>query len=178
MKIKVVIVLVLGLTFLNCKTGARVINPEDLEEVNAVVKMDTITIESNFANPQNATLIANTGLLPLGNNSGNISLMGNTNYFKIIGKTLSADLPYYGERQMGGGYNTENVGIAFNGDPSVFEHSFNSKKGTHDYYFEISKDSEAFQIRLNIFPSLKTTISITSNQRTFISYTGKVLHTP
>ncbi|TXG39723.1 DUF4251 domain-containing protein [Seonamhaeicola maritimus] len=175
MRTQILTILVLALIFVNCGSGKQVVKAEALEKLNAIVKMDNITIESDQANPQNALLMANTGLLPVGSTGGSINLIGNPNHLKIMGNSLSIDLPFYGEMRMGGGYNTDNAGINFEGIPDVFEHSFNSKKSTQNYYFEVKNENEAFQINLSIYPSLRTEIRVNSSHRTFISYRGQVI---
>ncbi len=171
----VFVCLIICMVFICCGTEKRIVSEVELENLNTIVKSDTIKIQANWANPQNASLIANTNLLPIGSNAGSINLIGTSNYFRIIGDSLSIELPYYGERQLSGSYNPNDVGISFNGKAKEFKHSFNAKRNTHDYYFEINNNIENLQINLNIYPNLKTNISINSTHRTFISYRGVVV---
>lgn len=172
---RIVIVIILSIVFMNCGPGKRVATAEELEKVHAVVKMDTLKIRSQWANPLNANDIINIGLLPPDSAAGNINLIGNPNYFKIIGDSLSIFLPYYGRRQLGGTYNPSEVGIAFEGKPKVFKQEFNEKRNRYEYYFEVNTNKENLQINLSIFPNLRTDIKISSSHRTFISYSGAVV---
>ena len=175
MHIKIFTLLTLIILLFSCKSVKNSMTSQELESLKAITKKDTITIESNWAYPQNPSLIYNTGLLPIGSGGGNINLIGNANHFKIIKDSLSISLPYFGERQMGAGYNTDKAGINFNGKPMTFKSTFNSKKNIHEYFFELKNRTENFQINLIIHSNLNTDIRINTNQRTSISYRGKIL---
>jgi len=172
---KIFIPILLVALCLNCKSVKRHTSLVELERLKAIHLKDTITIESNWAYPQNPNIIYNAGFMPPGSGVGNINLIGNHNYFKIIKDSLSIRLPYFGVRQMGGGYNTDNAGINFDGIPSNFKSSFNSKKNIYQYNFDVRNKTESFQIFLVIFPNLSTDIRVNTNQRTSISYQGNVL---
>jgi hypothetical protein len=89
----------------------------------------------------------------------------------VASDTVSAELSYYGERQMGGGYNSKG-GIEFKGVPKNYEVSKNAKKNYYTLRFSISEKSENYQIWLNLFPDLSGTLSINSSQRHPITYYG------
>ncbi|WP_406683736.1 DUF4251 domain-containing protein [Seonamhaeicola sp. MEBiC1930] len=175
MKTKILTMLMILILIMSCGSGKGVDKKIDLTKINSIIESGIVFIDSDFASPQNAAQIANLNLLPVGNNSGNISLIGNHNYFNIIGDSLSIKLPYYGEHQIGGGYNPDGVGINFDGKAEVFRHTFNTKKNKHEFYIEVKNSTETFQIRVDIRPNLKTEIGVNSNQRTFISYRGNVI---
>lgn len=175
MNIKFLISLIIISIFFSCKSSNSNISHDALERLNAIRKTDTLVIESNWAYPQNSSIIYNTGLLPIGSGGGHVNLIGNHNYFKIIKDSLAIRLPYFGVRQMGSGYNTDNVGVNFNGKPLSFKNTFNVKKNVQEYYFEIKNNAEYLQINLTVYSNLNTDININSNQRTSISYRGKIL---
>ena len=54
--------------------------------------------------------------------------MGTNNFLEVKGDSVSADLPYYGERQIAGSYNNRDVGVQFEGLAKDFELSYNDKK--------------------------------------------------
>lgn len=178
MKMKYLIVLGLVIAFVSCGTQNAAKTKVNEEKMRSFATVDSIKIESNWARPLNATEIQNTGLLPIGSSAANISLIGNTNYFKIIGDSLSVYLPYYGRRQMVGPNNPDDVGIVFEGIPSEFTQSYNQRKNRYEYYFEFNNGTENFQTRVNIYSNLRTDIQVNSTYRTFISYGGLVIETP
>lgn len=175
MMLRIVWVLVFSIIVISCSSRKQLNNTEALEKMHTVLKMDTINIEAQWANPLNAYMIANLGLLPFDSTGGNISLIGNANYFKIISDSVSVYLPYYGEWRFAPPYGTSETGISFNGKPEVFEQTFNKKKNRYEYYFELKNNAEIFQINLTLFPNLNTDIHVNSNLRAYISYRGEVI---
>ena len=117
--------------------------------------------------------IASSGLLLPGNSGSNISLIANPNYLKMMFDSVAAYLPYFGERQLSGGYSVTNA-IEFKGLPDKLKIARNSKKGTYTIGFTIKKKSEVYQITVTFFNSLASHITINSSQRNFIRYIGKV----
>lgn len=134
-------------------------------------------IRSDWALPlatNSLNSIANAGLLPPGSSAGQISLIGNANYVKVVGDSLSVYLPYFGERQMGGGYDSDGAGIEFEGVPEKMEITKNEEKQRYDIRFEFEDDAENFTVSLSLFPNLTSTISVNSSQRFPIRYSGAV----
>ncbi|MGB7394833.1 MAG: DUF4251 domain-containing protein [Pricia sp.] len=122
--------------------------------------------------------IANAGLLPPGSTAGQITLIGNSNYLRVIGDSVSVYLPYYGERQMGGGYNNDGPGIQFEGVPTEMEITKNNDKKRYDIRFQMKDDSELFTVNVSLFPNLSSVININSSQRFPIRYSGNVRPVP
>ena len=117
--------------------------------------------------------VANSGLLPPGSTMSNIQLQGTSNYLRIEGDTISAFLPYYGERQSGGGYNSD-AGIVFDGIPSDYKEEYNAQKNEMRIIFTISEKSEGYRVTMNLFPNKKATVVVTSSQRFAIRYRGDI----
>ncbi len=135
-------------------------------------------IESDWAKPLPTAALnamANTGILGLGNSAGSISILGNVNYFKMKGDTITAHLPYYGERYMGGGYNTK-IAIEFDGIPRSKEITWNEQKQRAEMRFSIHQkdDNELYDIFIMIFSNNTTRIDVNSAERSLITYEGKI----
>src|SRR5688572_13994282 len=96
------IALVLCFTFINCGSSQKT-NSTDNWRLNNLITEQSFEIESLWAQPMATTAYnqAVNGLLPPGSTSGQINLIGNTNYLRIVKDSASAYLPYFGERQMG-----------------------------------------------------------------------------
>lgn len=122
---------------------------------------------------QGVTSVANSGLLPPGSSANRIDLMGNANYFRVRGDSLLISLPYFGERQIGGGYADRDVGIRFEGVPL----SYSTKKENDKVTVEINlKDqSETLRFYLFLFPSGKAEINMNSSHRSSIRYSGRMV---
>lgn len=151
-------------------------SPEQLAELEELVEDKKIVFEAEWAMPlasNSLNQIGNAGLLPPGSTANQINLIGNNNYLKIDGDSVSAYLPYYGERQMGGVYNQSNAGIKFEGVPTDFEIAKNDKKNTYSIKFDVNDKSEAFQVNMTLFPNRTASVNINSNERFSIRYQGK-----
>jgi len=120
--------------------------------------------------------VANSGLLAPGNSANNIDLIGNSNYFKMKGDTISAHLPYFGERRFGGNYGGTDGGISFDGVPDSKEITWNTKKQRVEMRFKIKqeRDNENYDILIFLFSNHTTRIDINSSERTSISYVGHI----
>tara|TARA_R110000868_G_scaffold284718_1_gene545127 strand:- start:2541 stop:3089 length:549 start_codon:yes stop_codon:yes gene_type:complete len=158
----------------------RVAATAESRALDELVAARAFMIESTWASPSatsSMNAIANSGLLGNGNSAGNINLMGNPNFFKIEGDTISADLPYFGERQMGGGYTSES-GIKFKGVPDNVTIKKDDSTQRYTMSFKISEAIEAYTIYITLFPNWSSTMSINSTQRTSINYKGEVIALP
>ncbi|WP_142786154.1 DUF4251 domain-containing protein [Changchengzhania lutea] len=148
------------------------------EALDAMVSNKRFKIVSTSAQPQvtNAMQqLGNTGIFGPGNTAGNISLIGNANFLTMTKDSVMAYLPYYGERQFGGGYSNK-TGIEFAGIPKGLQITKGQKS---DYAISFKIDdknsrSENYQIYIKLFPNLTSTIDINSTQRFNIRYSGTV----
>lgn len=134
----------------------------------------TFRIENNWASPMaDQTLNQLTTILQNGSSGSRINLTGNPNHFEIIGDSLSVDLPYFGVRQMGGGYNNDqgiNIEEKF-ANLRISDAKQNSKILKMNAR---SKSGENFQFFVQIFQNGNTTIVANGSQRRSISYSGKI----
>lgn len=143
--------------------------------LDAMVASQRFEIISQWVSPmlsRGVMAISNSGLLAPGSTAGRIDLTGNQNFLKVKDDTISAYLPYFGERQMGGGYNS-NSAVEFKGVPNTFEMTQDPLKKNHTMRFTITEKSENYLVFVTIMPDLSTTISINSSQRDAINYYGQ-----
>ena len=93
---KTLVLLLVGALMLSCGSRKNVdatTNPE----LNEWISNRSFEIESNFAMPMNTAAVnavLNSGILGPGNNSNQISLIGTTNFLKIKGDSIEANLPF------------------------------------------------------------------------------------
>lgn len=118
--------------------------------------------------------ISNAGLLPQGSTGNRIDLTTNPNYLRIIGDSVAVYLPYYGERQIGGGYGSNNLGIEFKGKPKDFEITKNEKTQGYKMRFVFKNKGESYTMTTELFPNNNTHINVISSSRTPIGYNGRV----
>ena len=152
----------------------------EIDNLNALIQAKTFGIESEWAEPQvtNAMIqIANAGMLPIGSNAGDINIIGNNNFFRMKGDTVTAYLPYFGERQMGGSYGGRDSGIEFEGVPKDLVIS-KDKENSYKINFKIkdkNTTTENYNVVVRIYPSLSSTIYVNSTQKNSINYRGRVI---
>lgn len=166
----------------SCSSSKQIVAPNaESKALDALLATKQFRIESDWALPQGTqsmNAIANSGLLGVGNNAASINLIGNSNFLEFKNDSIAADLPYFGERQMGGGYGSEN-GVKFNGVPEKYSLVKNDKNQRYQMKFSIDGDTtEFFNVIINFFPNMAVIININSSQRTGINYQGTVKAIP
>ncbi|WP_171037038.1 DUF4251 domain-containing protein [Maribacter algarum] len=169
----VVLLVFIGI-FLGCGTSKKVVEPN--------MKLDQMMVEKAFeikvksAEPmitQALGQVANSGILPPGNTIARIDVTGSGYFIKVQGDSVSADLPYFGERQMGGGYNSDS-GIKFNGLAKDMEVTKDETKQRYTLNFTIDSSSENYFVLIEIGTNLSSTTSIRSSHRNRIRFIGDV----
>ena len=174
------ILCILGFTLLvfGCGTTQKIVAPN--AELDAMVDQKSFRIDAEWVRPlvtNSLSQVASSGLLPPGNTAAQINIAGNGSYFKMEGDSVTADLPYFGERQMGGGYNNR-TGIAFEGAPQDLKIVKNEEKQTYEVDFNIRKESEVYRVKIWLFHQSRATILINSSQRFSIRYDGRLSKIP
>jgi len=167
-----------SLLLLSCGSTSSVNrDPARTDHLKKVVTDAHYEINSIWAFPlmtQGISSIANSGLFMPGNNASRIDLIGNFNYLKVIGDSVSVALPYFGERQMGGGYANSDTGITFDGIPEDYTVQWDEKKNRYQIEMKIRQRTETLQLIITVFPSLKADINVNSTHRTSIGYSGNL----
>lgn len=162
----------------SCGSSSKTVAPTAQSKMlDELVSQKSFQIESDWAQPlvtNSLISISNAGLFPPGSSANLISLIGNPNYLKVQGDSIDVYLPYYGERQMGGGYNNNDGAIQFKGIPEDYEITRNEKTQGQEIRFKMTNKSETFRVAVTLFPNLKSTIFVNSSQRFSIRYQGEV----
>ncbi len=153
-----------------CGVNYSVPDINNFADLKEFAESKELQIENQWANPMRAntvTFINNPNF-----NSGNVNLIGNPNYIKFKGDSVDIFLPYFGVRQMGGGFN-DRGGIKFEGIPEDFKRTENEAKDYVRYEFMGREDSEIYQFYITLYANGNASTSVNSSQRDNISYTGK-----
>ena len=161
----------------SCASSKPKASLEQIEALNTLIQSQEFNIESDIAYPRVTYAIQqalNSGLLPPGSTAGAISLIGNSNYLKVSGDSISSYLPYFGERQMQVQYGGGDSAIKLDG---IME-NYSVTKGENESYlikFQAKSKSEQFDIIITIFPNMKTEIFLNGTSRFSIRYSGHVI---
>ena len=153
-------ILALFLFLMSCGGSQGVITAEErqeLQELTQKVESREFEIQNQWADPQ-------------GGNS--INLMGNTNFIRFEGETVEVFLPYYGVRHSGGGPGSEG-GIKYEGPLVNYKVEERMKQQDVLVSFEgQNKDNEQLKFLITLYPNGNATTSVTTSQRSSITYRG------
>ncbi|PKA96390.1 uncharacterized protein DUF4251 [Flavobacteriaceae bacterium MAR_2009_75] len=154
---------------------------------NSFSGIDSLIVAKNFIFNADKALpmmtssmqsVVNSNLFPPGTSGSQINISGNGSFLKVTNDSVFADLPYFGERQMGGGYNNEDSGIKFKGIADSWEETKDSKRGRYEFNFKIRNKIEIFQVYISVFKSGSASVQVTSSQRFPIRYGGVIKPLP
>jgi hypothetical protein len=152
-----------------CKTTATL---AEINELKEVVAKNNFEFSANSANPVAfANVRGLQNLLPPGSSLNNINLAATPNYLRISKDSIQFDLPYYGERQIAGGYN-DNIGLQFDGLVDKSEKKFNDKKISFEMEYSVKIKTESLKLNLTLYANNVSKLFVTSSHRTSISYDG------
>ena len=162
--------------FFSCKSASSKVTDEQIQALERLVENKNFNIESTWAYPQTTMAlqqVLNAGLLQPGNSPGAINLIGNSNFLKISGDSITSFLPYFGERQMNVGYGGTDSAIQLLG---TIENYTTRKGKQHSYTISCDAKSktEHFRIIIKLYPNLKSNTTVLGTSRNAITYSGQV----
>ena len=180
MKLRITLLAVL-VTVSTVAFGQKSKKEVNWDDLDALVEAQEFRIESDWARAQGdgaINAIAGSGLQQPGSSGNRFNLINNFNFFEMKGETVAAYLPYYGRRQFGNGHYSENQSIEFDAVPRNLSIEKNEKKKRYEISFIVDQETENFQVHIQLYPSMKSHITVNSNQRFVIHYDGKVGERP
>lgn len=154
---------------------------QDKALVDSLIASREFQISNQWALPTMSSSmmkLSSSGILGPGNSGQRIDLSASGNYLKVIGDSVKASLPYFGERQMGGGYNSDGEGIHFDQKLENISYNYNDAKNLHIVKFRASNGAESFDLTLNVFSNKKSSLLVSSSQRDMIRYEGTIKALP
>src|SRR5690606_17017194 len=108
--------------------------PQEKAMVDSLLASREFRIVNQWALPTMSSSmmkLSASGILGPGNSGQRIDLSGNGNYLEIKGDSVRAFLPFFGERQMGGGYNSDGAGIQFDQVANGISFHYDEGKNIH-----------------------------------------------
>ena len=178
MKLKIVLLVLSFGMFLGCKSTQDSFDEYvDNAVLDQMIENKKFSLRADWAQPLGTTSVislANSGLLPPGSAINRINLMGTNNYLRMEDGKVSADIPYYGERQIGGTY-ARAEGVVFNDEPRDLKIERNEKKKSYIVTFNVRNRTETYRVNAELFPNMTTQIVVNSSQRFVIRYSGVIL---
>ena len=100
-----------------------------------------------------------------------VDLTTNSNYVKFSPDHIESYMPFFGKAYSGIGYSGDQ-GLKFEGKPGIFTIS----KGKKNYLVEaeVKGPNDLYRLSLSVYYDGSASLSITSNNRGFISYSGDI----
>lgn len=138
------------------RTGA---NSAEYRQMLDKVQELEFTIENDWANPIKYS---------------RVNLLGNPNHISFEGDSVDVFLPFFGERQFGGGYGSSGA-IEYEGPLKDLQIEERPDKNQVQISFGGNNDSENLDFRVIVFPNGNTSTTVTSSQRDQITYDGKIV---
>gem|GEM_PF-3054869 len=130
--------------------------------------------------PLTTTAVMNVGnelFRNTGNTANRLDINGQGYTLTVRNDSLITRLPYVGERQMGGGYNTTDSGIVIKGAVTNYEQQPLNEKGETIIKMSAFNNVESYNVQLTVMLSGFTRVNINSSQRNSIVYTGDLVRT-
>lgn len=107
--------------------------------------------------------------LPTGYKS--VNLATTTNYVKFQPELIDSYMPFYGRAYSGVGYGSDD-GLKFTGKPEEF--TINKGKKNYEVSATVKGEKDTFRLTLSVGFEGSTSLTITSNNRSAISYSGEI----
>jgi len=160
----------------SCNSSKSVLGQAEMDAFNTMVTNKQFRIESNWAYPQVTTAmqqVLSSGLLQPGSSAGSINLIGNYNFLRISGDSITSYLPYFGERQMNVAYGGGDSAIEFKGLIENYK-AVRNKDNSYNINLEAKSNTENFKVFIKLFPNLNSDMTLHGTSRFSIQYTGAV----
>ena len=143
------------------------------------IQSGNIKILVDAAYPMNTAAsqqVLNSVLRGTGDTANRIDLSGDGYYIEMGPRRVMANLPFYGERRQGGGYNNINEsGIQFDAIPKDYDLELKEDRYEYNVNFLAENGTENFDTEVILFANGNAVIYINSNNRTRIEYRGTVV---
>ncbi len=135
---------------------------EQYEKILELVKSEKYEFTGRKANPQQGR---------------QIDLTTRHNFLRINGENAMAEMPYFG-RAFSGGYSSSDGGIKFDGPMENYDVQQNDKKRRIMVKFKVKETDDSYNCTLSISSMESASLSISSNKKQGISYTGIIQEFP
>lgn len=107
------------------------------------------------------------------NTGKRINLMSNPTYLKIDNSSADAFFPFFGRGFAGSGYGSDG-GIEFTDPLENYNVEFDENKQTIDINFTGKGKNDTYKVIIKVFSSSSASVNINSNNRSNMSYSGKI----
>jgi hypothetical protein len=138
------------------------------KEVKAAKKQQDFELTKELINSKQYEF---TGDWATSNSGRRINLISNPTYIKIDNTTGDGYLPFFGISYSGAAYNGGG-GIEFKNELENYTVTFNDTKYVATIKFNVKGKNDYYAIIARVFSDGNTSITITSNNRSVMNYSG------
>ncbi|WP_298953267.1 DUF4251 domain-containing protein [uncultured Nonlabens sp.] len=175
---KSVVFIVLIMLLSSCKSSFTEVDRLQLIQLKEQISNQEIHFKATAAfplNTQSVNHVINDFLMRNGNSAGRINLSGDNYTVQLVEDRAVFNLPFYGERRAGGGYNSDNsynfTGKIKNSKIFIVEDS-----NYITYKFDVRNDTESINVVFKIFSIESAHLIINSLHRSSIKYDGHLIN--
>jgi hypothetical protein len=104
---------------------------------------------------------------------GYVDLISNPNFMEFRPDFIKSEMPFFGTAYSGVGYGDR--GLHFEGKPQEF--TVEKRKKRYEIKTVVKGDTDVFTLFLSVFFEGSTTLTISSNNRSTITYNGGIFKT-
>lgn len=151
------LLLILIFSLMSCGGTKNAKEQETFAKLKNMLHNQAFEIENEWADPLRWNMI---------------NLIGNPNHIRFSKDSVDIFLPYFGERQMGGGYGDRHGGIVYRGEPKDLSIEENEKKQKITLKFSGRNENEILRFIIILYPDGGANTTINSSQRDAISFRG------
>ncbi|WP_157804956.1 DUF4251 domain-containing protein [Confluentibacter lentus] len=175
---KILFISAIMIVLVACGSGSPKYSDENSKALKTMIDNQSFEITSDWAQPLMTSAmqqLGNAGLFVNGSTAGNINISTHSNFLRMKNDSVMASLPFYGERQFGGGYNNAS-GIEFEGIPDDLQIK-KGKESSYEIRFNMAdknSNTDNYRVYIKLFPNLTSTININSSSRSNIQFRGNV----
>jgi len=109
------------------------------------------------------------------NTGRRINLAGNSNFLKIDQTDGDIYLPFFGTAHSSSVRFNNNGGVVYKGEIEEYTVKFNDKKQLVTIKFRTKDKSESFDFTLTLYGSKSANLTVFSNSRSNMSYSGRLI---
>ncbi len=151
------------------------VTSDTLNKIENLANERNFVVEFNTAYPQNTTAsqqVLNSFLIQTGNSASRIDIAADGAKLTVDGEASTADLPFFGERRIGGSYGNENVGIEFDQATMKDYKVLRQGEKVTVTYGVSNSENDFFNVRMDIYSKYNVRALITSTKKTNMQYDG------
>lgn len=167
---------ILMILFLSCKSTKPGIDDLSITELENKVSKKLMVFKAESALPLLSTdmMKVNSALLTRRGDSPSRIMLSGKDILKIVGDSVTAKLPFYGEIRVADYNYGKESSITFENSYSDF--SITNKKGKRIILkFDVESHDDSYDVMLEVYPNMSANLTITGTKRTQMRYMGNVI---